>query len=51
MIGRSVVRGTRIIVEIILGKLAAGGTEDGLLAARPRLTREAIRPVKTLRSG
>ena len=42
MMGKPVIRGTRIPVEIILEKLAAGETEDDLLAAHPRLTREAI---------
>ena len=42
MMGKPVVRGTRIPVEIILEKLAAGESEDDLLAAHPRLTREAI---------
>ena len=42
MMGKPVVRGTRIPVEIILEKLAAGETEDDLLAAHPGLTREAI---------
>jgi len=43
MMGKPVIRGTRIPVEIILEKLAAGETEDDLLAAHPRLTRAAIR--------
>lgn len=42
MMGKPVIRGTRIPVEIILEKLAAGETEDDLLAAHPRLTREAV---------
>jgi uncharacterized protein (DUF433 family) len=42
MMGKPVIRGTRITVELILEKLAAGETEDQLLAAHPRLTREAI---------
>ena len=42
MMGKPVIRGTRIPVEIVLEKLASGETEDGLLAAHPRLTREAI---------
>ena len=55
MMGKPVVRGTRIPVEIILEKLAKGETEDDLLAAHPRLTREAIHAAldyaaKTLRA-
>ncbi|RME50212.1 MAG: DUF433 domain-containing protein [Deltaproteobacteria bacterium] len=34
--------GTRITVELILEKLAAGETIDDLLEAHPRLTQEAI---------
>jgi uncharacterized protein (DUF433 family) len=43
MMGKPVVAGTRITVELILEKLAAGETIDDLLNAHPRLTREAIR--------
>jgi uncharacterized protein (DUF433 family) len=42
MVGKPVVRGTRITVELILEKLAAGETVDDLLAAHPRLSRPAI---------
>ncbi len=42
MMGKPVVRGTRITVEQILGKLAAGETVEQVLAAHPRLTREAV---------
>jgi len=43
MLGKPVVRGTRITVELILPKLTEGATEDYLLDAYPRLTREDIR--------
>jgi len=43
MMGKPVVRGTRITVERILERLAAGQTSDEILAAYPRLTQEAIR--------
>jgi len=43
MMGKPVVAGTRITVELILEKLAAGETVEQLLAAHPRLTPEAIR--------
>ena len=43
MMGKPVVAGTRITVEMILEKLAAGETLDELLTAYPRLTHEAIR--------
>ena len=42
MMGKPVVAGTRITVELILEKLAAGETIDDLLDAHPRLTREAV---------
>jgi len=42
MMGKPVITGTRITVELILEKLAAGETVEQILAAHPRLTREAI---------
>jgi len=42
MMGKPVVAGTRITVELILEKLAGGETIDQLLDAYPRLTREAV---------
>ena len=42
MMGKPVVVGTRITVELILEKLAAGETTEQILDAHPRLTREAI---------
>ena len=43
MMGKPVVAGTRITVETILEKLAAGETVDQILEAHPRLTPEAVR--------
>ncbi len=43
MMGKPVVEGTRITVELILEKLAAGETVEQILAAHPRLAREASR--------
>ena len=43
MMGKPIVAGTRITVELILEKLAAGETAEQILDAHPRLTREAIR--------
>jgi uncharacterized protein (DUF433 family) len=40
--GKPVVRGTRITVELILDKMAAGESVEHLLEAHPRLTREGI---------
>jgi uncharacterized protein (DUF433 family) len=42
MMGNPVIIGTRITVESVLDRFAAGETIDQLLAAHPRLTREAI---------
>lgn len=42
MMGKPVVAGTRITVELILDRLAAGETPEQLLEAHPRLTREGI---------
>ena len=42
MMGKPVVTGTRITVELILEKLSAGETIDDVLEAHPRLTREAV---------
>lgn len=43
MLGKPVIRGTRITVELIVRKLAEGATEAELLDAYPRLTAEDIR--------
>ena len=55
MMGKPVVKGTRITVELILEKLGAGETIEQLLDAHPRLTREGIQAAlsfaaETLRS-
>ena len=42
MMGKPVVAGTRIPVELILEKLAEGETIDQLLEAHPRLSKEGI---------
>jgi uncharacterized protein (DUF433 family) len=42
MMGKPVIAGTRITVELILEKLAAGENIDQILDAHPRLTREAV---------
>jgi len=47
MLGKPVVRGTRIPVELLLRKLGEGATEDQLLDAYPRLSREDIRAAIT----
>lgn len=43
MMGKPVIAGTRITVELILEKLAAGETIDQIVSEHPRLTPAAIR--------
>jgi len=43
MLGKPVIKGTRITVELVLRKLSEGATEAELLDAYPRLSREDIR--------
>lgn len=43
MLGKPVIRGTRIPVELILRRISEGATEDDLLASYPQLTRNDIR--------
>lgn len=42
MLGKAVIRGTRIPVELLLRKLSDGASEVDLLEAYPNLTREDI---------
>lgn len=42
MLGKPVVSGTRITVESILERLAAGETMEQLIEAHPRLTRDGV---------
>jgi uncharacterized protein (DUF433 family) len=43
MLGKPVIRGTRITVELILRKLGAGETMEQIIESHPRLTCEQIR--------
>jgi uncharacterized protein (DUF433 family) len=43
MMGKPVIAGTRITVELILEKLAAGESIEQILEAHPRLNKDAIR--------
>ncbi len=45
LVGKPVVKGTRLSVEFLLGLLAAGWTEEQVLENYPTLTREALRAV------
>ncbi|MBK9215152.1 MAG: DUF433 domain-containing protein [Chloracidobacterium sp.] len=48
MMGKPVIAGTRITVELILEKLAAGETIEQMLDAHPRLTRQAMEDIEDL---
>ena len=41
--GKPVIRGTRITVEMLLEKFAAGQTEEQILRVHRHITREGIR--------
>ncbi|MEH1787018.1 MAG: DUF433 domain-containing protein [Nostoc sp.] len=43
MMGKPVISGTRITVELILEKLTAGETSQQILEAHPRLSDEGIK--------
>ena len=43
MIGKPIIRDTRIPVELLIRKLSEGATEDELLNAYPRLTIDDIK--------
>jgi uncharacterized protein (DUF433 family) len=51
MMGKPVVSGTRITVELILEELAAGATVDDLVTGHPALTPEAISAALTFAAG
>ncbi len=42
MLGKPIIKGTRITVELILKKLSEGSTVEELLKAYPHLTKEDI---------
>jgi uncharacterized protein (DUF433 family) len=42
MMGKAVVAGTRITVDLILEKLGSGESVEAVLEAHPRLTREGV---------
>jgi uncharacterized protein (DUF433 family) len=42
MMGKPVIAGTRITVELILEKMASGETIEQILEAHPRLTRQGV---------
>jgi uncharacterized protein (DUF433 family) len=42
MMGKPVIAGTRITVDLILEKMASGETIEQIVQAHPRLTREGV---------
>lgn len=42
LVGKPVIKGTRLSVELILGLYAAGWTEEMILESYPTLTHEAL---------
>lgn len=42
MMGKPVIAGTRLTVEMILERLGAGETVEAIVAEHPRLTRELV---------
>ena len=51
MMGKPVVAGTRLTVELILRKLGAGETVEQLLESHPRLTRDGVLAALTFAAG
>lgn len=51
MLGKPVVAGTRITVELILRKLGAGESIDQILDSHPRLSREAVLAALSFAAG
>lgn len=51
MMGKPVIAGTRITVELVLEKLAAGESVDQILSEHPRLTERGIRAAIAFAAG
>lgn len=49
MMGKPVIRGTRVTVELILRKLGEGATESDLLDAYPQLKSKTFKPPSVTR--
>ncbi len=47
MVGKPCIKGTRITVELVLRKLAAGMTPEAIIGDHPHLTTEDIRAAVT----
>ena len=51
MLGKPIVAGTRITVELILRKLGAGESIDQVLDSHPQLSREAVLAALSFAAG
>jgi uncharacterized protein (DUF433 family) len=51
MLGRPVIRGTRVSVELILRRISEGATEEALLTSYPHLTRDDVRAAISFAAG
>jgi uncharacterized protein (DUF433 family) len=51
LVGKPVVKGTRLPVEFLLGLLASGWTEQQILENYPALTPEALRAALAFTAG
>ena len=51
LVGKPVIRGTRISVELLLDRFADGWSYDEVLAAYPHLTREQVQAAVTFASA
>ena len=47
LVGKPIIKGTRISVELLLDRLADGWNYDDILAAYPHLTREQVQAAVT----
>ncbi len=43
MMGKPVIKGTRLTVELLLEKLSSGETEEDILLSHPHITKENIK--------
>lgn len=50
LVGKPVIKGTRIAVELLLDRFADGWSYDDVLAAYPHLTREQVQAAVTFAS-
>ena len=51
LVGKPIIKGTRISVELVLARLADGWSFDDLLAAYPHLTHEQLQAAVAFAAG